>query len=109
MAVCVSSPNTDDRNRRSHLFNATPTPASSISFRTHGLWPVTEPVTFAQHGGVVAAGYSLAISTNATAPAGSTVYYTTDGTDPRDWGGTAALSAQSVVTAASPDSFRRMR
>lgn len=92
-------------NRRSHLFNIAPTPASNANFRFHGLWPATEPVTFGQHGGVVPAAYTLAISTNTTAPAGSTVYYTTDGTDPRDWGGAPAAGSGSYVTAASPDSF----
>ncbi len=77
-------------NRRSHLFNTSPTPASNISFRTHGLWPATEPVTFSQHGGNISAGYNLTISTNGTVPAGSTIYYTLNGTDPRVWGGSVA-------------------
>ena len=80
-------------NRRSHLFNASPTPASNISFRTHGLWPATEPVTFSQHGGNITAGYSLTISTNGTVPGGSTIYYTLNGTDPRVWGGAVAVGA----------------
>jgi hypothetical protein len=92
-------------SRRSHLFNQSPAPASNISFRTHGLWPATEPVTFSQDGGVVPAGSSLAISTNATAPAGSTVYYTTDGSDPRTWGGAPSAGATAFVTAAAGDTF----
>jgi hypothetical protein len=92
-------------SRRSHLFNQSPTPASNISFRAHSLWPSTEPVIYSQHGGVIPPGYNLTIFTNATVPVGSTIYYTTDGTDPRTWGGTPAASALSGVTTASPGSL----
>jgi CotH kinase protein/Lamin Tail Domain/Chitobiase/beta-hexosaminidase C-terminal domain len=44
------------------------------------LWPATEPPSFAQHGGVVAAGYDLGVTTQT---AGAAIYYTTNGTDPR--------------------------
>lgn len=92
-------------NRRSFLFGPvtytyTPTGGTAtsatddISFRSHGLWPATEPATFSQHGGSLAATQALTISTNATVPAGSTVYFTTDGTDPREYGGVIAATAQ---------------
>ena len=91
--------------RRSHLFNESPTPASSVSFRTHGLWPATEPATFSQHGGTITPGFSLTISTNASVPTGSTIAWTTDGSDPRLWGGTILPSASTRATSASPSSF----
>ncbi len=47
--------------------------------RTDGLYPVTAAPVFSQRGGDVAAGYPLSL----TGPAGSVIYYTTDGTDPR--------------------------
>ncbi|MES2707467.1 MAG: CotH kinase family protein [Verrucomicrobiota bacterium] len=56
------------------------------------LWPLTLPPAFSQHGGAVAAGFTLGI-TAAAAPAGSVIYYTTDGTDPRVWGGTVSPAA----------------
>lgn len=56
------------------------------------LWPLTPPPTLSQHGGQVAADFTLGISH--TAPAGSVVYYTTDGSDPREWGGTVAAAAK---------------
>ncbi len=44
------------------------------------LYPTVVPPTFAQHGGSVpATGFALTM----TGPAGGTIYYTTDGTDPR--------------------------
>ncbi len=49
---------------------------------TAPLYPLTTATTFSQHGGNVAGGYNLTI----TAPAG-TIYYTTNGTDPRAIGG----------------------
>jgi hypothetical protein len=103
-------------NRRAFLFgpvNYTMTPtggaatniATDISFRFHQLWPATEPVTFSQHGGTVPLGYNLGITTNATAPVGSVIYYTVDGTDPRDWAGTPAATATSYTTVASPETL----
>ena len=92
-------------NRRSHLFNISPTPVSNIGFRAHNLWPVTEPATYSQHGGVIPPGYTLTISTNSSVPVGSTVYYTTDGTDPRVWGGTPGPTAQSYVTTTPLNTF----
>jgi hypothetical protein len=56
------------------------------------LWPLTLPPAFSQHGGTVAAGFALSITH--TAPAGSAIYYTVDGSDPRSWGGVVAASAR---------------
>ena len=55
------------------------------------LWPITLPPVFNQHGGTIVAGFNLSISHSA--PAGSPIYYTTDGSDPRNWGGSVAAAA----------------
>ncbi|MCD6392036.1 MAG: lamin tail domain-containing protein, partial [Planctomycetes bacterium] len=55
-----------------------------------GLWPSTAPPTFNQHGGAVPSGFALEI----TAPAG-TIYYTLDGSDPRQTGGAVGGTAYS--------------
>ncbi len=63
---------------------------------TAPLYPLTNAPTFSQHGGNVAGGYNLTIS----APAG-TIYYTTNGTDPRAIGGAivgTTYSAALVLT-----------
>ncbi len=81
--------------------------STAASFRSNGLWPAVEPVTFSKHGGKLAAGEQLTVNTNATVPAASTVYYTTDGSDPRAFGGAVAAGAQvrSYVTTKATDSF----
>ena len=48
-------------------------------FRSAGMYPSVVAPSFSQHGGSVPAGFDLAI----TAPAG-TIYYTLDGSDPRE-------------------------
>ena len=48
-------------------------------FRTAGMYPALDAPTFSQHGGSVNPGFALGI----TAPAG-TIYYTVDGSDPRE-------------------------
>jgi CotH kinase protein/Lamin Tail Domain/Chitobiase/beta-hexosaminidase C-terminal domain len=58
-------------------------------FRTKGWYPAVVAPTFSQHGGPFAAGAAITI----TAPAG-TLYYTTDGTDPRARGGEVAAGAR---------------
>ncbi len=60
--------------------------------RGAGLYPAIGAPIFSRHGGVIAAGYPLVI----TLPAGTTgtIYFTTDGADPRVYGtGAAAPSA----------------
>jgi len=49
--------------------------------RSRGFYPATDPPDFSQHGGAVAIDFPLSI-TNPNA--GGTIYYTLDGTDPRD-------------------------
>jgi hypothetical protein len=92
--------NTPLPRRRTFLFGPvtyTPPGGSAtnvdISFRRHGFWPATEPPAFSQHGGSFPPAALLSISTNGTAPAGSLVYYTLDGTDPREFGGAVGTNA----------------
>jgi hypothetical protein len=81
--------------RRSFLLG---TAANQNYFRNAGLWPLTEPPVFSQHGGPVPAGYNLTMtSTVATAGQTATIYYTLDGTDPRLEGGTLAAGAQTYA------------
>ena len=50
-------------------------------FRSRGWYPATDaPELFAQHGGNVAQDFQLTI----TSPDGGTIYYTLDGSDPRE-------------------------
>lgn len=50
------------------------------ALRTEGYYPDVDPPTFNQRGGAVASGFTVTLSN----PNGSgTIYYTTDGTDPR--------------------------
>lgn len=65
-------------------------------FRTRGWYPALVAPSFSQHGGRVASGFNLGIS----APAG-TIYYTTNGTDPRIYG-SGAVSPHALVYSGSP-------
>ncbi len=49
---------------------------------TYNLYPTTEAPNFSQHGGAVAANYSLSIA-NPNAAGAGVIYYTLDGSDPR--------------------------
>jgi hypothetical protein len=60
-----------------------------IQYRNQGWYPSLVAPTFNQHGGNVAQGFSLTMS----APAG-TIYYTTDGSDPRLFGGAVSAAAK---------------
>jgi hypothetical protein len=71
--------------RRAYLFGP-----NATHFRTAGVWPLTAPPVYSQHGGAVPAGYQL---TFAAAPAGTKLYYTLDGNDPRVEGGALHPSA----------------
>ncbi len=87
--------------RRKWLFDSNGT-ASDVSFRKHGLWPVTGPPSFSQHGGTIAAGQAITIAPGSGVPAGSPVYYTVDGSDPRSFAGAVSPSA---LTYAAPVVF----
>jgi hypothetical protein len=66
-------------------------------FKTAGWWPNVEPPAMNTHGGHVAAGFSLQMTSSGT------IWYTLDGTDPRVPGTTPASStaAQTVFVAES--------
>jgi len=57
-------------------------------FRNNGLWPKTEPPQFSQLGGSVPKGYNLGITNEK-----GKIYYTTDGSDPREVGGSVNPNA----------------
>jgi hypothetical protein len=66
-----------------NYFLATPTSRSDIvlsQLKARGWYPAVAAPVFAQHGGLFSNGFALAIS------ATSAVYYTSDGTDPREPG-----------------------
>ena len=70
---------TTERNRiNTQFFPARPAHVIS-QLRIHGLYPSIDPPIFSQHGGEVATGYDLGL----TAAAGA-IYFTTDGSDPRE-------------------------
>uniref|UniRef100_UPI003565AA9E lamin tail domain-containing protein n=1 Tax=Pontiella sp. TaxID=2837462 RepID=UPI003565AA9E len=57
--------------------------------KTKGLYPAVDAPEFSQHGGGIDAGFALSMSGSGT------IYYTTDGTDPREIGGAAVGTAYS--------------
>jgi hypothetical protein len=62
--------------------------------RANGLYPAVEAPVFTQHGGNVNNGFALRL-TNLNA--GGVVYFTTDGSDPRLWGGAPQPGAQTAA------------
>lgn len=69
--------------------------------RSRSLFPSFDAPAFSQHGGNVASGYQL----NITAPGGTTIFYTTNGTDPTDassnsYSGPIALTGVQVTVKA---------
>ncbi|YCM43333.1 lamin tail domain-containing protein [Verrucomicrobiaceae bacterium 227] len=64
--------------RRRYLFGP-----SRTDFASNNLWPSITPPDFSQHGGDIASDTNITLG----AQAGSQIYYTTDGSDPRDPGG----------------------
>ena len=69
-----------------------PTRSATVlsQFRSMGLYPSTVAPVFSRHGGTVSSGFQLSMS----APRG-TIYYTTNGVDPRAPGGAISTSAKS--------------
>jgi hypothetical protein len=65
-------------------------------FKSQGWWPNVDPPIMNTHGGQVAAGYSLQMSSSSGA-----IYYTLDGTDPRIPGTTPASTSSTVFVAES--------
>ena len=64
---------------------------SLTQWRNLGLYPTVVAPSFNQHGGLVGAGFNLTM----TAPSG-TIYYTTNGVDPRVYG-SGAVSPQAIA------------
>ncbi len=62
-------------------------------FRSAGLYPTLNAPVFSQPAGTFAQGFTLGLSVT-NAPAGATILYTLDGTDPRLPGGTVSSSAK---------------
>ncbi|MGB0774912.1 MAG: CotH kinase family protein, partial [Akkermansiaceae bacterium] len=58
--------------------------------RAKNLYPATDAPDYSQHGGQVASGYQLSIS---NPNASGVIYYTTDGSDPRNTGGAVSGTA----------------
>jgi len=86
---------TNDTSYSSYTYNWFPTRRSNVvqQFRNRGLFPIVAAPSFSQFGGRVVAPYSLYMTNNATNS--GTIYYTTNGTDPRLYGsGTPAPGAQ---------------
>ncbi len=75
-------------------------------YEDDGRYPSTQSVQFSQFGGDVPSGYQLTLSN----PNGNgTIYYTTDGTDPRNPGGSISASAQvynGAITVTGPVEIR---
>ena len=69
-------------NARDHILNSFIPNRKSIAmsqYRSAGLYPLVEAPEFNQHGGSLPTGFNLTLSS----PSNGTIYYTTDGTDPR--------------------------
>ncbi len=71
--------------RRRYLFGnegQSPNGNDRTDLADNGLWPSLAPPSFSQHGGDITASTPISIST-----ATGSIYYTTDGSDPRELGG----------------------
>lgn len=79
-------------------------PAAALArFRAAALYPALSAPRLSPHGGAVPPSFSTLLSN--PNPAGGMLYYTLNGEDPRQWGGTvhpAALSAAADVTLTLP-------
>ena len=80
------------------LENWFPSRSSTVldQFRQEGLYPKLEAPVFNQHGGVVASGFLLTMTSRSVNPflAGARVLYTMDGSDPRLLGGAVSSTIQ---------------
>jgi hypothetical protein len=68
--------------------------------RSKGWYPNFDPPVFSQHGGTVVSGTSINLTSSVGTPAGSTIYYTTDGSDPRLFGGAVSPTAVLITSGA---------
>lgn len=79
----------NERRRILDEFCAVRSSVLKAQLRNSGIYPLQDPPAFAQHGGPVPIGFDLVVGV----PPGTTVYYTTDGSDPRLPGGAIAPGA----------------
>ena len=89
-----------ERDRLLTDYFPTRTQVLLTQLREDDLYPAVEAPDFSQHGGEVAAGFSLSIS---NPNANGTIFYTTDGSDPREagatsYGGPIAISSSQIVS-----------
>ncbi|MBN1669821.1 MAG: lamin tail domain-containing protein [Kiritimatiellae bacterium] len=81
-----------ETNRVSNMLNTNVADMVSV-FRAHyNMYPSLDPPQFHQHGGAVASGFRLTVSSPHSAASG-TIYYTLDGSDPRAPGGSRRPAA----------------
>ena len=66
--------------------------------RAIGWYPAFDPPLFSLRGGTVTSGTTITLTAAAGTPAGSQIYYTTDGSDPRLLGGGVSTSAQAIAS-----------
>jgi hypothetical protein len=81
--------------RNNYLPNRTSVLVSQL--RSAGWYPSFDPPIFSQRGGLVTSGANIMLTYGAGTPGGSAIYYTTDGSDPRVFGGGVSPSAQSLA------------
>ncbi len=67
-------------------------------YRTRGWYPSFDPPAFSPRGGQLAPGTSVRIAAGSGTPAGSIIYYTSDGSDPRLRGGAVNPAAQTILS-----------
>jgi hypothetical protein len=77
-----------------NTFFPTRTATVLAQFNNRGWIPTLAAPLMSQYGGSIVAGYDLALTKPAGAPAGGVIYYTTNGTDPRLPGGGFNPAAQ---------------
>lgn len=80
--------------------------AISNQLVSEGAWPSTDAPTANQHGGEISAGFQLSLS---NPNGGGTIYFTTDGTDPRALGGGVLGAAYTGSVALNDDTQVRAR
>lgn len=88
------------------ISNGTRFNALTSQLVSEGAWPSTDAPTLNQHGGEISAGFQLSLS---NPNGGGTIYFTTDGTDPRALGGGIVGTAYSGSVALSDDTRLRAR
>ena len=78
------------------LYDTSNSYATLNELRNENLYPSIDPPVYAQHGGSVPSGHNLVVTTG-----NGTIYYTTDGSDPRNTGGSINPAALSLTSGQS--------